>query len=665
MKKRLLLILTTFVTITSYAQIGFGTSFNFCSFNGVQYNPGWHPEGGPNNNYNDKWVTTYEDEDLSECEKLFLLMNLRDEYPGHTILGPATMSYNCHGYSHSIYQGGDTCNVTWYPELCINCFTLVQTPQPGDIAVVRDYTNYTHTEYELLSQHSSIVVNQDTLISKWGMGLLTKHHKDDVIGFTGLAMGSAVYTYYHLVINNDIQGPSVFNGTGTYTFDYDVAPTSCTWSVEPAAMFQTASGSGYTANLSYATPLAYLAPKATITFTFQYGCDNHYTATKEIDLRIPTTTISGTATSEGFIVDTNAIVTITGTVNSNTQAKTIVPVGTKLIIDGGTMTGNTMWQGIEVWGDSNADQQSHHGTYYQGYLEMKNGATIENAVCAVELWHPDYWGTTGGIIHATDAIFRNNAKAVHALNYVDHNLNGNEIAYNSQFTKCSFIIDENYLGTETFFKHVDLANVNSVYFSGCDFSVEPKADGVSPSCMGIGAYGAGFLVKSYCEEPNMHPSCPENDMVKCTFEGFNNGILSVNENSQARSFTVRDASFIKNNRGVFIQNTGYATIVRSDFQIGGNSSCGYGIYADGVTGFRIEENSFSPSQGVQCPTYGIGIFNSQGVNDVYLNTFDGLTCANVAYGVNHIADVSGRPPATISGLTYSCNDNTGNGMGIS
>lgn len=170
MKKRLLLILTTFVTITSYAQIGFGTSFNFCSFNGVQYNPGWHPEGGPNNNYNDKWVTTYEDEDLSECEKLFLLMNLRDEYPGHTILGPATMSYNCHGYSHSIYQGGDTCNVTWYPELCINCFTLVQTPQPGDIAVVRDYTNYTHTEYELLSQHSSIVVNQDTLISKWGMG---------------------------------------------------------------------------------------------------------------------------------------------------------------------------------------------------------------------------------------------------------------------------------------------------------------------------------------------------------------------------------------------------------------------------------------------------------------------------------------------------------------
>ena len=364
-------------------------------------------------------------------------------------------------------------------------------------------------------------------------------------------------------------------------------------------------------------------------------------------------------------VENGTTLTIRNTIYMGASTRIIIKPGGRLILGyNAKLTGlcDNMWQGIEVWGDSNADQQLHHGTYYQGYLEMKNGATIENAVCAVELWHPDYWSTTGGIIHATDAIFRNNAKAVHALNYVDHNLNGNEIAYNSQFTKCSFIIDEDYLGTETFFKHVDLANVNSVYFSGCDFSVEPKADGVSPSCMGIGAYGAGFLVKSYCEEPNMHPSCPENDMVKCTFEGFNNGILSINENSQARSFTVRDASFIKNNRGVFIQNTGYATIVRSDFQIGGNSSCGYGIYADGVTGFRIEENSFSPSQGVQCPTYGIGIFNSQGVNDVYLNTFDGLTCANVAYGVNHIADVSGRPPATITGLTYSCNDNTGNGI---
>ena len=78
-------------------------------------------------------------------------------------------------------------------------------------------------------------------------------------------LGTATqYVYYRRVINNTITGPSTFNGTGVYMFDYDVAPTTCTWSVEPAAMFQTSSGTGYTANLSYATPLTYLAPKATI-----------------------------------------------------------------------------------------------------------------------------------------------------------------------------------------------------------------------------------------------------------------------------------------------------------------------------------------------------------------------------------------------------------------
>ena len=88
--------------------------------------------------------------------------------------------------------------------------------------------------------------------------------------------------------------------------------TSCTWSVEPADMFQTASGTGTTANLTYKTPFTYLAPKARITFTFSYSCDNHYSVSKEIDLLIPTTTISGTAVSDGFVLDTNAVVAVPG-----------------------------------------------------------------------------------------------------------------------------------------------------------------------------------------------------------------------------------------------------------------------------------------------------------------------------------------------------------------
>ena len=78
-------------------------------------------------------------------------------------------------------------------------------------------------------------------------------------------------------------------------------------------MFQTASGTGTTANLTYKTPFTYLAPKARITITFSYSCDNHYSVSKEIDLLIPTTTISGTAVSDGFVLDTNAVKTRTRT----------------------------------------------------------------------------------------------------------------------------------------------------------------------------------------------------------------------------------------------------------------------------------------------------------------------------------------------------------------
>lgn len=662
MKRQLFFIVLVFISNISVAQIGFGTTFDFCALNSSRYNPGYHPKQSIDSVYSDKWVTIYDDDDLSECERLYYEISFRDGYPGHTILAPPTMSYNCHGFSHSIFQGGDTCNVTWYSELISNSFEAVQTPQPGDIAVVRDYADPNHTSFTLLSSHSSIVVNQDTLISKWGIGALTKHHKYDVIGFNGLAMGSSVYVYYRRVINNTITGPSTFNGTGVYTFDYDVAPTSCTWSVEPAAMFQTSSGTGYTANLSYATPFTYLAPKATITFTFSYGCDNHYTATKEIDLRIPTTTISGIAVSDGFIIDTNAVVTVTGTVKSRVNAKVVVPEGTKLVLNGGRMTsdGNIMWQGIEVWGNSSESQYHFQDGFRQGYLELKNGAVVENAVCAIELWHPGHWNTTGGIVYANDAVFRNNAKTVHALHYTNyHPANNLELTYNSYFDNCEFIIDANYLGTETFNKHVDLDHVNGILFRGCDFSTNRSVPGVSQQCIGIGAYSAGFTIDSNCES-NVSP-CPTNSIDHCTFTGFKNGITVTNDGTGTRSFCVRDAVFTNNDRGIYAQNSGFATILNNEFCVGGTADCSYGVYAEGVSGFCIEENSFRPVEGSIGTTYGIGIYNSLGANDIYLNSFGELSCGNLAYGINTAGD--GSPFGTgLSGLTYTCNNNSGNAI---
>ena len=393
-----IIILTWILLSVSYlrAQLAFGIPVSFSSLNSEVYNPGVHNDLPSN-----MWVTDRTNEELSFSEKTYLYRDFGDIHPGHIILDEATVTYNCHGYTFGLVQGTDRYNISWSADLCNDAFDIVTVPQTGDIAVMR-YNNG-----QVDSPHSAIVYNQDTLISKWGELPLTKHHKDSVIGIAAFEMGNAHYTYYRRVINTQLTGPDIIDGSGTYIFTPtpNINLASCTWNVEPADMFQTASGTGYTANLTYKTPFTYLAPKAKITFTFSYSCDNHYSVSKEIDLLIPTTTISGIAVSDGFVLDTNAVVAVTGEIRSNPKAKAIVPTGTKLIVDGGSMTsnGDTVWPGIQVWGNASADQYLNHGGYSQGYLELKNGATIENAVCAVELWHPGDWNSTGGIVMGMDS----------------------------------------------------------------------------------------------------------------------------------------------------------------------------------------------------------------------------------------------------------------------
>ena len=431
-------------------------------------------------------------------------------------------------------------------------------------------------------------------------------------------------------------------------------------------MFQVSSGSGYIANLNYKTPFEYLSPKATLTFTFSYGCENHYTATKEIDLFIPTTTVSGIAVSEGFVLADNAVLTVTGEIRSNPRAKTIVPHGTRLILNGGTMTsnGNSMWPGIEVWGNSAAHQYPVNGHYAQGYVELKNGAVIENAECALALWHPNHYNTTGGIVHAEDATFRNCAKAVHALHYTNHHpATGKETHYDSRFRDCTFAIDGDYIGTTTFYKHIDLAHVNGISFAGCDFSADRSVQGVSGHCMGIAAYSSGFSATAFCDHGGgAVPSnpCPEPLLKGCTFTGFHRGIHASNDGSAARTFTVRDATFNNNTCGVHALNTGFATVIGCDFAVGCGSDCAFGIHADHVTGFCIEENTFRPVFPGMGQTYGILVADSEGGNDIYRNTFSGLLCGNVAVGNNSQAAGSLHEEAWNSGLTYSCNANSGN-----
>lgn len=341
----------------------------------------------------------------------------------------------------------------------------------------------------------------------------------------------------------------------------------------------------------------------------------------------------------------------------------IVDRGGKLIVDGSTLTAvchntDNMWKGIEVWGNTSQHQFSVNNAYLQGCLELKNGAIIENAICAVKLDRTNYRCYAGGIIHATDAVFRNNAMAVDAPHsYTNINpVSGAEEDYNGKFENCTFTINDDYPGTETFNKHVNMSSVNGITFKGCVFDVNQNITGVSPECMGICANNAGFKVIANCQDGIILP-CPDYGLIRSTFTNFYNGIYSSFIGSNSRSLRVENAVFANNTIGIYADNIGFATIVGNEFNIPDIAECNYGIYANNIMDFCIEENAFSnESDNCSNDILGIGIFNSASVNDIYLNTLTNLTCGNLACGVNNITLGNN----VFAGLTYTCNHNVGN-----
>ena len=343
----------------------------------------------------------------------------------------------------------------------------------------------------------------------------------------------------------------------------------------------------------------------------------------------------------------------------------------KLIVeDRGTVTLNntvltscdSMWQGVEVWGDKSKPQYILNGQNWQGSLVM-NRSTIENAKTAVALWRPNYYGTTGGIVKAENSVFRNNGKSVFACYYDNiHAVNGMILDNVCRFDNCTFEINQDYKADVMFHKHVDLASVKGIKFNGCNFSVV-QTEGVSPWNSGISSYNSGFKVNGYCSSAYL--PCPDNSYTYSTFTGFNKGIYALGTGDVTdRTVSVMHSNFINNGTGVKLNLVTSSAICYSNFSIGlslgdiyscGDTATGYGIYCDNSSGFAIEENDFRKASGAPTATYiGVYVSNSLSADEIFRNSFTGLSFGNVANLQNFKND---DPWA---GLAYYCNQNSSN-----
>ena len=356
-------------------------------------------------------------------------------------------------------------------------------------------------------------------------------------------------------------------------------------------------------------------------------------------------------------VDSAAILTITGIYHCGQAARFIVRPGGKLVVDGGTLTSacsSEMWQGIEVVGDRTKRQISQ----WQGTVELKNGAVIENAHCGIRTGlGEDNWHTTGGIIKADSAFFINNRRAVAFLSYTNHSPAGTITDNQSSFSRCVFTVDNNNLFSQnnaSFIDHVTMWEVRGVKFLGCTFSNQTSERHQRRHA--IYADDAGFKIDTYCKSPtNIFPDCecPEALSTYNTFSGFSTAVEVLTTGVQ-HAVQINHALFSNNHTGVKIAGNHFTSVTRCEFdldQVPIQSLSNKGLDLRTCTGYLVEENTFSRSTYSDPRVFSsTGIYvDSSGVgnNSLHLNTFE-----NLAYGI-YVTRNNGNDQ---SGLQATCND---------
>ena len=386
------------------------------------------------------------------------------------------------------------------------------------------------------------------------------------------------------------------------------------------------------------------------------GVRPYYTGIGQFGLSYSSNNNSIYTVDKDLVIDSSRTLTIKGTVRLGDTCSIIILPGSKLVLDGGTLTSacsGELWQGIEVIGDRTKRQFA----IYQGTVELKNGAVIENAHFGI---HTGYRGaasyaTAGGIILADSTFFINNRCAVSFISYENTMGNGTIVDNLSHFYRCEFTVNDNNLFAQNycqFIDHVTMWDVRGVLFKGCRFSNFTTVTGNRHHA--IYTEDAGFQVGTYCRAQYSSCECPENQSVRCEFSGFTTAVEANTTNNQ--QIVMVDQAFFRNNDiGLEINGNNFAIVTSNDFNLQNmpSNSGNTGLYLNNCSGYQVEGNRFHRAGlPYQITSTGIRVNNSgTSDNSIYRNIFDTLN-----YGIY----VSGTNGNTASGLQMLCGDFSGN-----
>lgn len=371
-----------------------------------------------------------------------------------------------------------------------------------------------------------------------------------------------------------------------------------------------------------------------------------------------------------IVVKSGATLTITCRVMMPKHANIIVEPGARLVVDGGIITSDRkddFWYGINVWGDKSKSQDL---TGAQGIVEIKNGATISNAIRAVVLGDEVFGdpNKAGGIARITNSFFINNKHSIGFWNYQNNALwpVGAVKPNRSYIQNTMFELNDEYpydgLPLNPKRKpngQITAEGIDGLQIRGCTFknnmTIAKRNRIGSTGSDAIITFQANFTLAEYCPTLSSGP-CPSGTEIPSKIIGFAHGVKA--DAVVSKPFTVSYAQFDHNLRGIRMQGITGASIQNNQFKTydpSGLSSEATGILAYGANAYRIQNNYFAPFiSDLSHTDIGTRIIESgSDENLINNNTFFRPFICNYAEGRNTNGD--NEFEFQNRGLTYRCN----------
>jgi len=344
---------------------------------------------------------------------------------------------------------------------------------------------------------------------------------------------------------------------------------------------------------------------------------------------------------------------------------------------------NARWQGVRILGTYTMPQTTDIFPVNQGRMELRESSIVENAVVGAQLGAdvtiPFYILASGGILNTDNSTFRNCQESVRVHPYQNTQVGnpGVLLANRTSFRTTTFTVDANYPAPYDFKHHAYLNLVSGIIFSGSHFN-NARADALFA---GMGSLQLGYGIRSLDAEFKVVPACgavvigacPPQFLLPSSFTGLDHGV-NATVATTSRAFEVDRTNFTDNICGVYAVGIPGLKATNNNFTLGGRNvtlnnpvetswlNHRRGVYTYESSGFAIDYNTLSRTQGSTQLTEGIVVGKSGSNNDyVFHNSATNLNIGFVGEGVCASLAPSQTPEI---GLQFLCNSNSNTGINL-